>query len=91
MLSMIGVMIAQLYRLQHKPNPDDVFGYFVLSKPLSMVFQAAALVVSLMGGIRFFRQQSAMAVGKVHAGGWELMGSGIASLVVGPWLACCTP
>ncbi|KAK5171946.1 uncharacterized protein LTR77_003583 [Saxophila tyrrhenica] len=81
-LSMIGAVIAQLYRLQHRPNPDDVFGYYVLSKPLAGIFQGAALIVVLLGGIRFWRQQNAMAIGKVHAGGFELIGSGILSLVL---------
>jgi hypothetical protein len=79
---MIGIMIAQLYRLQHRSDPDDVFGYFVLSKPLSVILQSAALAVSLLGGFRFWRQQSAMAVGRVHAGGWEFIGTGVLALVV---------
>ena len=68
-LSIIGVMIAQLYRLQHREDPDPVFGYYVLSKPLSAIFQSSALCVVLLGCIRFWRQQSAMAIGKMHAGG----------------------
>ena len=79
---MTGVMIAQLYRLQHRENPSPVFGYFVLSKPLSVIFQSAALVVVLLGCIRFWRQQSAMAIGKMHAGGWELILIAIGSFLV---------
>ena len=75
-------MIAQLYRLQHRPHPSKVFGYFVLSKPLSMIFHGAALCVVLLGGIRFWRQQSAMARGRVHAGGWELITVGVGSFLV---------
>ncbi|WPH01701.1 Hypothetical protein R9X50_00455300 [Acrodontium crateriforme] len=71
-LSMIGIFIAQLYRLHHSRNPDPKFGYFVISKPLAVIFQGSALVLILLGAIRFFRQQSAMARGKVHAGGWEV-------------------
>lgn len=71
-LSMIGVLIAQLYRLQHSPTPSQIFGYFLLSKPLACIFQGAALYMACVGACRFFRQQSAMALGKVHAGGWEL-------------------
>ena len=79
---MMGTMIAQLYRLQHDPHPSKVFGYFVLSKPLSVIFQCAACLVVVLGCIRFYRQQSAMALGKVHAGGWELVAIGIFSFLV---------
>ncbi|KAF1824533.1 uncharacterized protein K489DRAFT_184379 [Dissoconium aciculare CBS 342.82] len=70
--SMLGVLIAQLYRLQHSPSPGVIFGYYVLSLPLSILFQCAAILVLGLGCIRFYRQQAAMARGKVHAGGWDL-------------------
>jgi hypothetical protein len=69
---MLGVLIAQLYRLQHSPSPGVIFGYYVLSLPLSILFQCAAILVLGLGCIRFYRQQAAMARGKVHAGGWDL-------------------
>lgn len=72
-LSMLGVVVAQLYRLQHTATPDPVFGYFALSKPLSAILQCSALGVVLLGGIRFWRQQSAMTRGKVHACGFEIL------------------
>lgn len=75
-LSMLGVIVSQLYRLQHGPSPNPIFGYFILSKPLACIFQASALCMALVGAHRFFRQQSAMAIGKVHAGGWEVSVSG---------------
>ena len=71
-LSVLGVTVAQLYRLQHAAAPDAAFGYFVLSKPVAGLFQGSALVVTLIGAGRFYRQQHAMAVGKVRAGGWEV-------------------
>lgn len=83
-LSMIGVLIAQLYRLQHSPTPSQIFGYFLLSKPLACIFQGAALYMACVGACRFFRQQSAMALGKVHAGGWELALSASFVLLVWP-------
>jgi uncharacterized membrane protein YidH (DUF202 family) len=70
--SMLGVLIAQLYRLQHSPSPGVVFGYYLLSLPLSILFQCAAVLILLLGCIRFYRQQAAMARGKVRAGGWDL-------------------
>ncbi|KAK5131305.1 hypothetical protein LTR08_001144 [Meristemomyces frigidus] len=72
-LSIIGITVAQLYRLQHVAQPNSVFGYFVLSKPIAAIFQLSALGMSVLGAIRFYRQQSAMAVGKVHSGGWEIL------------------
>lgn len=75
-------MIAQLYRLQHSEYPDPVFGYYVLSKPLAAIFYVAALCVVLLGCIRFWRLQNAMAIGKMHAGGWELITIGVGCLLV---------
>ena len=79
---MIGIFIAQFYRLQHAPDPHNTFGYFVLGRPLSLMFQAAALLTVLLGGWRFWRQQSAMARGRVHAGGWEIKSLGALVLAV---------
>ena len=76
-LSMISVIIAQLYRLQHAPNPNNVFGYFVLSIALACVCIGAAIVVLLFGAYRFWRQQNAILRGKVHAGGWEVNAIGL--------------
>ena len=78
----MGIVIAQLWTLEHSLSPSKVFGYFVLSKPLAVIFQSAALCVVLIGGFRFWRQQSAMAIGKVHAGGWEIIATGVGSLLV---------
>jgi len=79
---MIGVLVAQLYRLQHAPAPNPVFGYFILSKPLACIFQGAALFTVLVGAYRFFRQQSSMSRGKVHGGGWEVSLIGVFAVVV---------
>ncbi|KAF7195206.1 hypothetical protein HII31_03412 [Pseudocercospora fuligena] len=88
-LSMLGTITAQLYRLQHSPTPNPVFGYFVLSKPISGILQCLALAMVLLGAIRYFRQQAAMARGMVHAGGWEiLLIVGSMSLVSRPELIC---
>ena len=79
---MLGVVIAQLYRLQHSESPDPKFGYFVLSKPISCIFHASAICVAILGSVRFFRQQHAMAIGRVQAGGWEIMVIGFYVLLV---------
>lgn len=79
---MLGVLIAQLYRLQHSPTPDPTLGYYVLSKPIACIFHASAAGVAMLGAVRFFRQQHCMAIGRVHAGGWELMVIGAYVLLV---------
>ncbi|KAL8670722.1 MAG: hypothetical protein Q9168_004749 [Polycauliona sp. 1 TL-2023] len=71
-LAFLGVFIAQLFRLQHAVDPDPVFGFFVLGKPLSCICTAAAIVTNLLGAHRFWRQQNAMLRGKVLCGGWEV-------------------
>ncbi|KAI5366284.1 hypothetical protein Slin14017_G039240 [Septoria linicola] len=81
-LSMMGVVMAQLWRLQHSHSPDPVFGYFVLSIPLSVIFQCSALLVVVLGAVRYWRQQEAMAIGKVFAGGWELAVVTVGSLLL---------
>lgn len=80
---MLGVIVAQLYRLQHSPSPDPTFGYFVLATPLSCILHVSAACVTLLGCVRFFRQQHAMAIGKVRAGGLEIMIIGVYVLLVG--------
>ena len=81
-LAMLGVVIAQLYRLQHSPNPDSTFGFFVLSKPISCIFHGSAICVALLGSVRFFRQQHAMAIGRIQAGGFEILIIGVYILLV---------
>ena len=79
-LSMLGVIIAQLFRLQKSPNHSDTFGYYVSGIPLAACFISASIVIVLIGAVRFWRQQNAMTRGKVWAGGWEVlvtMGVGI--------------
>jgi multisubunit Na+/H+ antiporter MnhG subunit len=89
---MLGVVIAQLYRLQHSESPDPKFGYFVLSKPISCIFHVSAIFVAILGSVRFFRQQHAMAIGKIEAGGWEIMIIGVYVLLVSEqrqlWTRC---
>lgn len=69
---MLGIVTAQLFSLQNSPESDPGFGYHALGRPLATLFQAAAVVVILIGGHRFWRQQMNMARGTVWAGGWEI-------------------
>ncbi|KAL8760583.1 MAG: hypothetical protein Q9184_003237 [Pyrenodesmia sp. 2 TL-2023] len=72
-LAFLAVFVAQLFRLQHAPHPDPVFGFFVVGIPLSCICTGAAILVNLLGTYRFWRQQNAILRGKVLSGGWEMM------------------
>lgn len=71
-LAMQGVFVAQLFRLQRQSTGDDRLGYYEVGIPLSVSCHAVAIVVATIGAYRFFKQQHAMALGKIYAGGWEL-------------------
>lgn len=66
---MQGVLISQLFRLQ---QPGDRLKFYVAGKPLAVTCHCVAILVALIGAFRFWRQQGAISVGRVHAGGWEL-------------------
>ncbi len=80
---MLGVVVAQLFRLQHSLNPEATLGFYAAGVPLATVCNGAATVVVLLGACRFWRQQSALARGKVHVGGWEIIIIGLVVLLVG--------
>lgn len=72
-LAFLSVFIAQLFRLQHSAHPDPVFGFYRLGIPLSCICTGSAIVVSLLGTYRCWRQQNALLRGKVLCGGWEML------------------
>lgn len=90
--SMQGVLIAQLFHIQRfMANPTPRFGFYIVGVPLSVLCHCTAILVVGMGAHRFWRQQSAIALGKVHAGGWELncigaLTAGVSSM---PYQALC--
>lgn len=73
-------MIAQLFRLQSSQSTR--FDFYTVGIPLSVTFQGCAVLVAFMGAFRFWRQQNAIARGKVFAGGWELNCIGLLALAV---------
>lgn len=81
-MSILGVIVCQLYTIQHAPTPDPKFGYYVLGKPVASILQASALIMSLIGTHRFWSQQSAMIRGKYRAGGWEIQVLSVTSFLV---------
>ncbi|KAJ5464934.1 uncharacterized protein N7458_000620 [Penicillium daleae] len=73
-IAMQGVLISQLFRLQ---QPGDRLKFYIAGKPLAVTCHCVAILVALIGAYRFWRQQGAISVGKVHAGGWELNAVGL--------------
>ncbi|KAI8939860.1 hypothetical protein NX059_003594 [Plenodomus lindquistii] len=72
-LVMTGVLIAQLFHLQHSPTPNGNYGFHVIGRPLSAVFIGMAIVVLLIGAVRFWRIQRLLLGGKTLTGGWEVL------------------
>jgi uncharacterized membrane protein YidH (DUF202 family) len=79
-----GVLIAQLFRLQAVESVADKLGFDQVGIPLSVTCHGVAILVALVGAYRFWRQQNAIARGKIHAGGWELNSVGILLGCVSP-------
>ncbi|KAF9889434.1 hypothetical protein FE257_007336 [Aspergillus nanangensis] len=72
MVAMQGVLVAQLFRLQHQPSLTGGLSYYEVGIPLSVTFHSIAILIAVLGAVRFWKQQSAIALGTVYAGGWEL-------------------
>lgn len=70
--AMLGVVIAQLMRLQHSSTPDLSLGFFVISVPLSCTCHVMALLTACLGCYRFFQWQSTMTRGKATSGGFAI-------------------
>ncbi|KAF3481612.1 uncharacterized protein GIQ15_04371 [Arthroderma uncinatum] len=70
--AILGVLIAQLFSLNHAVVHNPHFGFHHIGKPLACVCHVLAILVALAGAYRFWRQQHALARGKVYAGGREL-------------------
>ncbi|OBT70048.1 hypothetical protein VE03_00673 [Pseudogymnoascus sp. 23342-1-I1] len=85
-LSMLGIIISQLFTLQKSISPDPHIGYFVTGKPLGAVCQGAAMLTLMLGAFRWWRQQNAITRGKALAGGFELTVIGLVILLL--CLAC---
>lgn len=81
-LVMTGVLTAQLFRLQHAANPNQHFGFYVVGRPLSIMFIGMAIVVVLVGAYRFWKLQNALIRGKAYTGGWEVLLIMILSILV---------
>lgn len=74
---MQGVLIAQLFRLQQSNSQQASLRFQQVGIPLSVACHGVALLVAVIGAYRFWKQQGAIASGKIHAGGWEVNMVGI--------------
>lgn len=79
---MIGVSVAQLFRLGLSPEPSSVFGFYVLGKPLACICQGTAIYTLLLGAYRSWRCQNAMVRGSVITGGFEILLLGLVVFLV---------
>ncbi|EXJ79049.1 hypothetical protein A1O3_08550 [Capronia epimyces CBS 606.96] len=70
--AVLGVIVAQVLRIQHSLAPNPIIGFFVVSVPLSCVCLGTAIVISTLGALRFLRCQKEMARGYAVSGGWEI-------------------
>ena len=81
-LAAIGTLVIQLFRLEYATDPDPIFGFYIISKPVAAMLIVGSTIISGLGGYRFIRQQKAMLHGKILAGGVEVTAvGGIISLV----------
>lgn len=80
--AMLGVVIAQLMRLTHSTNPNPVFGFFVVSLPLSSMCHIMALLIACVGFYRFMHWQKELVRGNAISSGWELLTVGTLSTLV---------
>lgn len=79
---MTGVLTAQLYRLQHSAHPNPDLGFYVIGRPLSIMFIGMAILVMLIGAYRFWKLQNGLTCGKAYSGGWEILTIMIMSALV---------
>lgn len=74
---MLATVVAQLHIINHAPNPDPKFGFYVIGKPLAIALVVAALMVNILGAARWWNWQRALLRGKALAGGWEMVTVGV--------------
>ncbi|KAI9812095.1 MAG: hypothetical protein M1826_002970 [Phylliscum demangeonii] len=70
----MAVTVAQLFRLSRRFAHDQssIHADHTLGKPISGTLVCLAILVCLVGALRFWRQQAAMLRGQALAGGWEI-------------------
>lgn len=77
-----GTVVAQLFVLNHKPNPNPTFGFHVLGKPLAVTLISFSIAFSILGWWRWFNWQRNTIRGIVVVGGGEIEGVGFLMMLV---------
>ena len=81
----VSVYISQWYTLSSISTPDtpNTLGLQSIGKLLSCTLIGWAMVVNIIGAVRFFRMQDCMLKrAKIRAGEWDLKLEGLGILVV---------
>lgn len=82
--AVFGVVAAQLFRLEGSINSTLVSTFFHLGKPLGVVAEGIALLITVFGGLHCWQQQQLIAhKGRVRSAGWATW------LVIGIILTVC--
>ena len=74
MFALTATLVAQLFVLNHKANPNPHFGFYVLGKPLAVTLVCLSLGLTLLGWWRWYNWQRNTVRGVCVVGGWELEG-----------------
>lgn len=83
MMSMVGVVIAQLFALnQHDSGFGFGFGFAKVGRPLATVCFGFSILALLLGTCRAWRHQNAMIQGKALISGFEIHLLGIGTILV---------
>ena len=80
--ALLGTVVAQLQVLNHKPNTNPTFGYYVLGKPLAAALISFSIAFSIMGWWRWYTWQRNTIRGEVVVRGWELQTVGLIMMLV---------
>lgn len=72
---MLAAINAQLTVLQDSPSPSSIgLTFQSLGKPLSIALICLSLVITLVGGVRWWRLQNGLVRGVALTGGLEVWG-----------------
>jgi hypothetical protein len=78
---MLSVLVSQLYILTDYdstfPNGSQPLStdltFKSVGKPLATALAAGAIIIAVVGGVRYMRQQRAILNGKVYSGGMDFL------------------
>jgi len=80
--ALFGVLNAQLFRLNKSPLPGAAFNFYDVGVPLACCCYMVAILLTVIGMLKYLRCQNLMAQGMALAGGWEILTAGGVALLV---------